>query len=56
VKRALIIAIGDYPDSLGWGKISSTNDVPLIKRALEGQDFREQNITIITDRQATNQV
>jgi len=53
VKRALIIAIGDYPDSLGWGKISSTNDVPLIKRALEGQDFREQNITIITDRQAT---
>jgi metacaspase-1 len=53
VKRALIIAIGDYPDSLGWGKISSTNDVALIKQALEGQGFREQNITIVTDRQAT---
>jgi hypothetical protein len=53
VKRALIIAIGDYPDSLGWGKISSTNDVPLIKRALEGQGFKEQNITLITDRKAT---
>jgi hypothetical protein len=53
VKRALIIAIGDYPDSLGWGKISSTNDVQLIKKALEGQGFKEQYITIITDRQAT---
>lgn len=53
VKRALIIAIGDYPDSLGWGKISSTNDVPLIKCALEGQGFNEQNITLITDRKAT---
>jgi hypothetical protein len=53
VKRALIIAIGDYPDSLGWGKISSTNDVQLIKRALEGQGFQEKNITIITDRKAT---
>ena len=53
VKRALIIAIGDYPDSLGWARISSTNDVPLIKKALEGQDFKEQNIIIITDRNAT---
>jgi hypothetical protein len=53
VKRALIIAIGNYPDSLGWGKISSTNDVPLIKKALEGQGFKEQNITVITDRKAT---
>jgi hypothetical protein len=53
VKRALIIAIGDYPDSLGWGKISSTNDVPLIQRTLEGQGFKEQNITLITDRKAT---
>lgn len=53
VKRALIIAIGDYPDSLGWGKISSTNDVPLIMRALEGQGFKAQNITLITDRKAT---
>jgi hypothetical protein len=53
VKRALIIAIGDYPDSLGWGKISSTNDVPLIKRTLEGQGFKEQYITLITDQKAT---
>jgi len=53
VKRALIIAIGDYPDSLGWGKISSTNDVPLIKRALEGQGFKEHYITLITDKKAT---
>ncbi len=55
VKRALIIAIGDYPDSLGWGTISSANDVALIERALEEQGFEERNIIIITDRQATKQ-
>ena len=53
IKRALIIAIGDYPDSLGWGKISSANDAPLIIKALESQGFKEQNITLITDKKAT---
>jgi len=55
VKRALIIAIGEYPDSLGWGTISSKNDVTLIKHALEGQGFEEQNMIFITDREATKE-
>lgn len=51
VKHALIIAIGDYPtNESGWGKISSENDVAIIKNALEHQKFSE--ITVIKDQQA----
>ena len=52
-KHALIIAIGDYPKSTGWGAISSANDVPLIKETLERQGFKTENITTLVDREAT---
>lgn len=52
-KHALIIAIGDYPRSTGWGAISSANDVPLIKETLLRQGFEEKNITTLIDREAT---
>lgn len=52
-KRALIIAIGNYPNPKvnGWPEISSTNDVPMIKAALAKQDFK--NIWTLIDAQAT---
>ena len=52
-KHALIIAIGDYPASSGWGTISSVNDVPLIKQALLNQGFDEDNIGVLINEQAT---
>ncbi|MDB5222061.1 MAG: hypothetical protein JWN83_728 [Chitinophagaceae bacterium] len=52
-KLALIVAISKYPASSGWGELSSLNDVKLIKDALLHQGFKEQNITVITDKQAT---
>lgn len=52
-KYALIIAIGDYPAKGGWSTISSKNDVPLIKGALLGQGFKEGNIKILIDSEAT---
>ncbi|MCO6495426.1 MAG: caspase family protein [Bacteroidetes bacterium] len=52
-KYALIIAIGDYPTETQWGKISSSNDVPLIKDALLSQGFSQNDITIILDSAAT---
>lgn len=54
-KYALIIAVGNYPDpdKNGWGPISSLNDVPLIKTALQNQGFKTENITILQDAQAT---
>lgn len=51
-KRALIIAVGDYPDKSGWSKISSLNDVPLIKDALMQQKFLEKDIKVIQNKQA----
>ncbi|MBL7778245.1 MAG: caspase family protein [Chitinophagales bacterium] len=56
-KYALIVAIGNYPDpgKNGWGKISSQNDVPLIKKALLNQKFEESNITLLADEKATKE-
>lgn len=54
-KRALIIAIGDYPEpeKNGWRPINALNDVALIQNALLKQNFPAQNITVITDSAAT---
>lgn len=49
-KHALIIAIGKYKY---WETISSNNDVPYIKKALLKQEFAENNISVLSDSQAT---
>ncbi|MFD2717687.1 caspase family protein [Hymenobacter monticola] len=52
-KHALIVAVGAYPESSGWGQISSANDVPLVKAALLRQGFAEANIRVVADAAAT---
>lgn len=52
-KRALIVAIGSYSQRSGWPTISSANDVPLIRAALEYQKFGQ--VTVVTDEKATKQ-
>lgn len=52
-KRALIIAIGNYPASSGWDYLNSLNDVPLIQGALLKQNFLPANISVLTDAKAT---
>ncbi|MBN1186403.1 MAG: caspase family protein [Bacteroidales bacterium] len=54
-KYALIIAIGKYPRESGWSSISSENDVPLIKNALLSQNFKEENIVLISDNEANKE-
>jgi len=51
-KRALVIAIGDYPEPNvnGYRRINSANDVPLIESALRAQDF--QAIRIVRNADA----
>ncbi len=49
-KHALVVGIGDYKY---WPDISSSNDVPFIKTTLLKQDFREDNMLILTDSGAT---
>lgn len=54
-KKALIIAVGDYPKEGKWGKISSEKDIPLIVSALHHHGFTDDNILIIQDSQATKE-
>jgi len=55
VKWALIIAIGDYPESGDWSKINAKNDVPLVKQILMNQGFSEEYILVIENENATKQ-
>ncbi|TGV04839.1 caspase family protein [Flavivirga rizhaonensis] len=52
-KYSLIIAVGDYPTKTGWSSISSVNDIPLIKNVLLNQGFKEDNIMVLKNEQAT---
>ena len=54
-KRALIIAIGNYPEGKGWPKLHSLNDVPLVQEALKKQEFLLENITVIRDSECTKE-
>lgn len=54
-KRALIIAIGNYPDfeKNRWPAINALNDIPLVQTALQKQGFPATNITTLVDEKAT---
>lgn len=54
-KLALIVAISKYAPSTGWNSLSSENDIPLVKEALKRQGFKEENIRIVRDKEATKQ-
>ena len=50
-KRALIFAIGNYPEDSGWPVISSLRDDSLVKTALHHQGFND--IKVVEDKKAT---
>ncbi len=52
-KKALVVAIGNYPKSSGFNSIHSINDIPLIQNALLKLGFKEQDIRIIKEDEAT---
>jgi len=52
-KLALIIAIARYPRSSGYSRLSSDNDVPLLRAALLRQGFDSTGIRVLADSQAT---
>jgi hypothetical protein len=54
-KNALLVAVGNYPFETGWKKISSLNDIVLLRNALAKQGFAEADIHEITDEVATKQ-
>lgn len=53
--HALIIAIGDYPIEGGWPSISSKNDISHIENALKVLGFKNENISKLTDSEATKE-
>jgi hypothetical protein len=54
-KKALLVAVGNYPFETGWKKISSLNDIVLLRKALAKQGFSEPDIHELTDEAATKQ-
>lgn len=52
-KRALIIAIGNYPPSGGWPVISSLHDTVYMRQVLLNQGFPANNIRVVSDKAAT---
>ncbi|MEZ4958366.1 MAG: caspase family protein [Saprospiraceae bacterium] len=54
-KRALLVAVGNYPPESGWQKINSRNDITLVKAALLKQGFSENEIVILEDEAATKE-
>src|SRR4051812_35583865 len=51
-KRALIIAISDYPDETGWADLSSDKDVQLLKPVLVRQGFSD--IALLENKDASH--
>ena len=52
-KYALIVAVSNYAPSTGWNDLNADNDIPLIKESLKRQGFKEENIRVIVDKEAT---
>lgn len=52
--RALIIGIGDYnTEKTGWGKLHGDKDVELLVKTLAKKDFKKENISTLTNEEAT---
>lgn len=52
-KRALVIGIGDYPESTGWAKINGDKDIPVVVDMLRKNGYPADNIHILKNEQAT---
>ena len=52
-KRALVVAVADYPDASGYSDLTADNDVPLIVQALAAQGFAEDDLVVLQDAAAT---
>lgn len=52
-KRALLVAVGDYPANSGWHKLSSANDATLMHTTLKLQEFEDRNIGTLINQKAT---
>lgn len=52
-RYALLIGIGQYPESSGWARIHGDNDIPLLKEKLLQSGFEDKNIKTLVNSEAT---
>jgi hypothetical protein len=52
-KRALILAIENYPAESGWKTLNTLGDAVLLQNTLLNQGFLADNIKVLTDGKAT---
>ena len=52
-RYALLIGIGQYPDDSGWAPIHGDNDVTILRPFLLGQGFLSENISVLSNSEAT---
>ncbi len=52
-RRALIIAVGDYPEESGWTDIASARDARALKRALRRKGFGRRDVRVLADEKAS---
>ena len=52
-KRALVVAIAEYPKHSGWNRIHADNDLKILLPTLEKQGFKKENSIVLRDSQAT---
>lgn len=52
-RRALIIAISNYAPWTGWSNLNAHKDAALLKEVLQRQLFKEENMVLLADSQAT---
>ncbi len=50
---ALLVGVGDYPNSSGWVKLSAKNDLQLLKSCLQDHKVNQRNISTLLDAQVT---
>lgn len=52
-RRALTVFIGDYPQESGWKSINAYNDSKLILDMLHDSGFKDEDIVVLRDAEAT---
>ena len=52
-KRALVVAISEYPKHTGWNRIHADNDLKILIPILEKQGFLKKNSIVLENEQAT---
>lgn len=52
-KRALLVAVGNYPASSGWQPINAGNDIDLLTGVLKRQGFEQANTFVLLHESAT---